>query len=681
MYLKQLELVGFKSFAKKTTLDFPEGITAIVGPNGVGKSNLVDAIRWVLAEQSLKNLRGKKGEDLIFHGSTARSALSRARVSLKLGRVGDVVPLDVDEVMIERVVSKRGENDYSLNDKKVRLMDLTTFLSASGIGSSSFRVLSQGMSDMLITLGPQEFREFIEDAAGVKEFQDKRHYSLLKLRSTRENLEKVSALLTELTPRLNFLKREVSKLDRREQIERALRETVQKLFAVRYHRLSKVETDLAKKKKAAGEKVRAREREIEELKKELFSFEKTAQTERRLNELDTKIQKLQAEERELQKSLIRLELKTLDPQDLKRRLGEIIVEGETIGRDPQTLIERFAGFLGRLRSTLEELSGKKEETAVRKIEAEASRASDELKKLLAERQKIQAEYFSKHSASADKEEAWRASHAALRLLERERDTLEVEEEKIRLQKEQLHHDLRSLGVLTLAEVLKEPPPAKIDEPKAESELWRLKRKAAEVGTIDPAVQEEYEGVRRRYEFLENEHNDLTKALSSVEALIQDLDGEIKERFGQTLTRMSESFTSYFRLMFNGGQAALLNTRSQDDEEGIEIKIEIPKKRIKNLSMLSGGERTLVSIALLFALVSVRRPPFLVLDEIDAALDETNTERFSRLLKELAKNTQFIVITHNRVTMRGADALYGVSMKDGASHLLSIKLPAEASLTT
>ncbi len=582
MYLKQLELLGFKSFAKKTTLDFPRGVTVIIGPNGVGKSNLVDAVRWAMAEQSLKTLRGKKGEDLIFHGSSDRSTLSRARVSLTLAKVGDVVPLDLDEVVIERVLTKSGESDYFLNGKKVRLMDLETFLSASGVGSGSFRVLSQGMSDMLITLGPQEFREFIEDAAGVREFQDKRHRSLLKLRATAENLEKVSALLAELAPRLRFLKREVSKLNRKERVERSLRETAQKLFSVRYHRIIKKENEFAQKKKA----ILAR----------IASVERSAPP--RVN------------------------------------LTEIINEGEELARYPQRLPGKFVHFWGRVKSLLEKLDGSR------------------------------ADYYDKLSE-----------------LEREHNELKIEEEKTKLQKAGLEHDLRSIGVITLVEVLAEPPALKLDEEKAENDLWRLKRQAESVGAIDEAILQEHKGVNERYEFLSSEQGDLKEALASLENLIKGLDREIKELFNHTLSRMSKSFASYFRLMFDGGKAALINTRSKDDEEGIEIEIEIPKKRVKNLSMLSGGERTLVSIALLFALVSIRRPPFLVLDEIDAALDETNTERFMRLLKEISRKTQFIIITHNRATMRGADAIYGVSMKGGASQLLSIKLAErEMSLT-
>ena len=175
-------------------------------------------------------------------------------------------------------------------------------------------------------------------------------------------------------------------------------------------------------------------------------------------------------------------------------------------------------------------------------------------------------------------------------------------------------------------------------------------------------------MRERVEFLSRESNDINETLSSLEKLLKEIDQEIKGRFETTLKTMSASFQDYFRLVFNGGKAAL-----EKESDGIEIKVELPNKKIKGLGMLSGGERSLVSIALLFALVTVRKPPFLVLDEIDAALDEVNSQRFICLVRELAKDTQFVIITHNRETMRGADAIYGVSMKDGISQLLSIKL--------
>lgn len=160
-------------------------------------------------------------------------------------------------------------------------------------------------------------------------------------------------------------------------------------------------------------------------------------------------------------------------------------------------------------------------------------------------------------------------------------------------------------------------------------------------------------------------------------MIRELEKEIKARFTSALSGVSSAFDDNISLMFGGGsgKVSLVDIQEREEEEvrGINIDIDLPNKKVKKLSMLSGGERTLVSIALLFALVNIRKPPFLVLDEIDAALDEVNSKKFITLVQSRAEHTQFVIITHNRETMRGADAIYGVSMKDGISQLLSLKL--------
>ena len=188
--------------------------------------------------------------------------------------------------------------------------------------------------------------------------------------------------------------------------------------------------------------------------------------------------------------------------------------------------------------------------------------------------------------------------------------------------------------------------------------------------------------------------DLAKASSDLVGLIKDLREKIKHDFNEALHGLNEHFDKYFKLMFGGGKAKLVAFKEQSvtivgegesgeilTEEsrsaetfGLDIDIVLPKKGIKNLETLSGGEKSLVSIAALFALTTISPPPFLVLDEVDAALDEANTRRFAGLIKEFSKTTQFVVVTHNRATMEVADILYGVTIgADGVSKLFSVKL--------
>ncbi|MBU2081882.1 glycosyltransferase, partial [Patescibacteria group bacterium] len=189
-----------------------------------------------------------------------------------------------------------------------------------------------------------------------------------------------------------------------------------------------------------------------------------------------------------------------------------------------------------------------------------------------------------------------------------------------------------------------------------------------IGGFDEEIMREYEETSKRHKFLTAEFLDLTNAVGSLKNLIEDLTGRINNEFNTGLVKINDEFARYFKLMFGGGSAKLEN------ESGVTINVNMPHKRIRDLAALSGGERALVSIALLFAIVSVSRPPFLILDEIDAALDEVNAAQFAKVLKDFAEKTQFILITHNRATMEIANVLYGVTMgDDGVSKLFSLKL--------
>jgi chromosome segregation protein len=246
----------------------------------------------------------------------------------------------------------------------------------------------------------------------------------------------------------------------------------------------------------------------------------------------------------------------------------------------------------------------------------------------------------------------------------------------------------------------------------EKRIARLKTELASIGEIDESLLKEAQDVEAHYNFLTNQCRDLEKASLDLQELIKNLHFKIHSEFSTALTTINKEFNRFFRLMFGGGSAELklrklknratLESDSENENNlknqrniqllkeedvsrqqrdadkemfsGIEIELRMPKKRITSLEMLSGGEKSLVSIAALFALIAVSPPPFLVLDEVDAALDEANTRKFATLIKDFAQKTQFIVVTHNRATMEVADVLYGITMgDDGCSRVLSLKL--------
>src|SRR3989344_3131647 len=217
--LKSLEISGFKSFAKKSSLGFGASITSIVGPNGSGKSNVAEAFRFVLGEQSMKSLSGKRGEDMIWNGSQEVPRAGRAYVKLVFDNHNKLFgSLDFDEVSIERTVSRDGENEYSVNGSKVRLKDVIELLAQAHMGASGHHIISQGEADRILSAGTKERREIIEDALGLKIYQYKKEESQRKLQKTSDNIAQVESLRREIAPYLKFLKKQVEKFERAEEL-------------------------------------------------------------------------------------------------------------------------------------------------------------------------------------------------------------------------------------------------------------------------------------------------------------------------------------------------------------------------------------------------------------------------------------------------------------------------------
>jgi len=214
LYLKKIELYGFKSFANKTTLSFEPGVAAIVGPNGCGKSNISDGIKWVLGEQSAKELRGSKMEDIIFNGTDNTEAVNLAEVSLTFSNIDRVLPVDYDEVIIARRVFRSGESEYLLNKTQVRLKDITALLAGTGIGVSSYSIAEQGKMDRVLHAKPEDRREIFEEASGITKYKTKRKEALNKLEHTESNLVRIADIVNEVKRQINSIERQAQKAER-----------------------------------------------------------------------------------------------------------------------------------------------------------------------------------------------------------------------------------------------------------------------------------------------------------------------------------------------------------------------------------------------------------------------------------------------------------------------------------
>ena len=208
MYLKSIEIHGFKSFANKIVLDFHKGITAIVGPNGSGKSNVSDAVRWVLGEQSARQLRGASMQDVLFAGTQNRKALGYAYVAITLDNSDQALPVDYKELTVARRVYRSGESEYLLNGTPCRLRDVNELFFDTGIGKEGYSIIGQGQIEKILSGKPEERRELFDEAVGIVKYKQRKKVTLKKLEDERENLVRVTDILSELERQVGPLQKQ-----------------------------------------------------------------------------------------------------------------------------------------------------------------------------------------------------------------------------------------------------------------------------------------------------------------------------------------------------------------------------------------------------------------------------------------------------------------------------------------
>jgi len=367
MYLKRMELFGFKSFAEKTELHFTPGIVAIIGPNGCGKSNLVDAVRWALGEQSVKLLRGNRMEEVIFSGSASRKALNFAEVSLTFTGAASFLNLDYDEVTITRRLFRSGESEYLINKSACRLKDITELFLDTGIGKDIYSVIGQGRVEEIINSKPEDRREIFEEAAGILKYKLRKKEAQRRLEETRENLVRVQDLIIELETQVEPMQEQAAVARRYRAIKEQKEHLERQLMTYRINRsreqLSLTERQLQKVNDAlaaAAAEGAAREASLQEIKgREAEELQLQAELERQLNRLSREIEQQEGELRLLQ------ERKT----DLQEQLGQI-------GSRREQLDAETARARSQLASLEDELAKKRE--AVQEERAQRDRLQEEL---------------------------------------------------------------------------------------------------------------------------------------------------------------------------------------------------------------------------------------------------------------------------------------------------------------
>lgn len=725
MYLKKLDISGFKSFARHTTLEFPSKITAIVGPNGSGKSNIAESIKWVLGEQSMKSLRGKKGEDLIWNGSPQIPRMGKASVALTFDNSDKRIPIDFEDVSLERKIYRDGMNEYYINNSQVRLKDVVELMARVGLGESKHNIIGQGEVDRVILATPRERREMLEEALGLRIYQLRKNETERKLALTETNMRQVESLVREIAPHLKFLKAQAQKAEARETVEAELKEFQKAYFAKERQEIGEERKHLQGRAAPFLQTREAVKGDIEKLLKEIAEAESIiAADDSGKSEEEKRLGELEAKRREFERELGRLEgkleverekaaqpkLRVVDTRYIQEEIREIVSEirvlletedrADVMKSQLWVFVEDLESLLGQItRGTVEERRDAEESSLLRELSKTIHEIQAELEGVLAAIRELQSvqqqsreKYRSMQARIRELDSLLRAKQDEDRDLTLQLERIKFDEERIRVREEAWRKELiessiqeHDLGV----------SPVEFESIRPEElkrKIERLRARLEEIGGIDASVVKEYQETEARHAFLSKELEDLKNAERSLRELIKELDTHIKEDFHSGFAKIKEEFHNYFRIIFGGGRAALqlidvpirgAGSAEEDDgdgeqihptEPGIEVSIDLPKKRIRGLAMLSGGERALTSIALLFSITAVNPPPFLILDETDAALDEANSQRYAAILKELAKKTQLLLVTHNRETMKCASILYGVTMgDDGVSKLLSLRL--------
>ena len=782
MYLKSISMQGFKSFAKKISLDLSTPVTGVVGPNGSGKSNVAEAIRFVLGEQSMKGLRSKSGSDLIFKGSTHLSPLSRASVSIHLDNSEKKVNeklldnnhemsttlsnfINLDEIILTREIFTDGASEYLINNTKVRLKDVQELLAMANISAAGHTIVNQGEADRILLSNNNERREMIEDALGLRIYHMRIKEGEKKLEKVKTHLNEIDLMRRENIPHLNYLKKQVKELEKREE---EINNTSKMLEIYLY----KENLDIEKKKgEVHHDGIEGR---IETLEKELHTLlqakketenkedtivenekEKTKLIglENEIQSLREKMNSLTATRDSIYKEIVNLdlEIKFLDKKhtellsknninEVKEQIEKYILDKndldsflndrENLWKNIFSLYEK--GAYTELKSDLEKANGeeksffnkltnKKETEEITKEEADKfsleinrlrtildqkkgdlSNLDKEISVLMNEKNSKESE--AKKVEDEEKERYYKLDNQILQAkldlekLYSQKEAIKIKEDNLKTQELNFENLLRDMSALIGTRAFKyksfnnenisEEDNAiyNLSQYELLKKLERSKIKIEESGIMNAGdVLDEYKTLAERDEFLATEIADLENSRMNLENLILDLKNTLLADFNSGLQKINFNFNNYFNEIFPGGKASLSiekivksaelveGEEETERESGIEIAVNLPEKKVKDLQMLSGGERALSSIALIFAMSSINHPPFMVLDETDAALDEANARKYGKMIRKLAEKSKLLVITHNRETMNQCDVLYGVTVgAEGCSKLLSIK---------
>ena len=698
MHISKLEIFGFKSFAKKETVLFNSGITGIVGPNGCGKTNIVDAIRWVLGEQKTKRLRSSKMEDVIFNGASNVKPLGLCEVFLTIENNKGLLPVEYSEVEIGRRLYRSGESEYFINRNSCRLKDISNLFIDTGLTSDAYSVIELNMIEQILSVKDDSRRQMFEEAAGVNKYKAKRQSAMKKFDLNSRDLDRIDDIIVEIEIQVKALDLQLKRFKRHEKLTNELKELELDLASARINDLNNIikplEEMLKKKNKVLKKNTSKKEVESVEFEnarneylkqKESFSKMK-AKVDKLTEKLLSEIQEKNKEsskgigllEGELQKKINQLNefdkdyIKIVSNQDVTKSLSDeskekfknknyTVIETDKKYEKLKASIQDYKDKIDKYRKE-QEFDFSKIDESIKKIQEQINSNNLELEKkendvnkafikMESIRAKLDSDSFSKDDLFYEiKETEMKIAEAKIKKKQIEQNIIEKFGSDVVLR------DLKEYNISDMV-----------------SRIEKIKRSIDSIGPINWAVKDEHEEKTARLNNLLQQRSDLIDAENNLKEAIKKIDIVAQKQFLDTYNQVKVNFEKMFTVFFNGGKGTIeLSDPNDTLNSDIDIFAQPPGKRNNSLKMLSAGEKSLTAIALLFSIYQFKPSPFCILDEIDAPLDDINIKKFTDVIKDYSKTTQFIMVTHNKLTMESADCIYGVTAeKQGISKIMSI----------
>ena len=724
MRLKSLKLAGFKSFVDPIQIEFPGIMCGIVGPNGCGKSNIIDAIKWVKGELSAKSLRSESLQDVIFNGSDNRKPVSHCSVELVFDNSENFLGgeyLKFEEVSVKREMGRDGQSTYFINNAVARRRDVQDLFLGTGLGSNSYAIIEQGIISSLVGAKPEELRSYVEEAAGITKYKERKRETESRIRRTAENIARLKDLEDEVKRsirRLNaeanlttkykklreqeqqfqkfLISAELKELEERkkasEKENKSIDTDIEGIDAKRISVISK--RDVAKTKLMEGLKI------LEDEQRKFFETgAKISLVEEKDKSIKNKIDDLNLEKDKIIKNLSNLkdseksesENKTDVPKDyegdlnlkVQNEVSNLKIKSEEVKKEVGQSLGNFwkDGYkfgLGQASESTETLSVLKKQFEERlvSIESEIIKITNEneseksgLADLVQARKDLELKVID-HRAQQDK------SNEELRNLEGEISKLETQKDTIIQDRNEKELNKRSIEIEVNEKVDRLKTFSEVKDIEGEviditQSLEKLQNKIMNLGPINFAAPETLEAEKKRKETLSEQINELETSLSKLDEAIKKIDKESNKTFHECLNSVNKFLEEMFPKLFGGGFSKL-NLLDDSEDSGLVLMARLPGKKNTKLSQLSGGEKALTALALVFSLFSINPAPFCLLDEVDAPLDDDNTLRFINLVSEMSAKVQFIFVTHNKISMEKSSHLLGVTMRDlGVSKVVSV----------